>query len=287
MEHHANIVPWQLLCQRTQAILTVIPMTDAGEISLAELEQLLSPRTKLLAILHISNVLGTINPIHDIIKMAHRHHVPVLVDGAQAGCHLPVDVQALDCDFYTLSAHKMYGPTGIGVLYGKAAILKDMPPYQGGGDMIQAVTFKESIFAPIPRRFEAGTPPIASVIAWGTALDYLATLDTQAILAHEQALLQYATEKSQQLPDFVIYGQSKHKASILSFNLGNIHAHDLGTICDQYGVAIRTGHHCAMPIMQHFNIAAAARASFAFYNTFEEIDQLFLALTKAWEIFHP
>lgn len=285
MEHHANIVPWQQLCEKTQATLKVIPMNDAGEISLQDIAELITPRTKLLAIVHISNALGTINPIADIIKLAHKNNVPVLIDGAQAGPHADIDVQALNCDFYTLSAHKMYGPTGIGALYVKHDILKDMPPYQGGGEMINYVTFAKTDYADPPQRFEAGTLPIASTVAWTSAIDYINKLGLTNIQAHEQALLNYATEKATQLPSIKIYGTAKHKASILSFNFGDIHAHDVGTICDQYGVAIRTGHHCAMPVMQHFKVAATARASFAFYNTFAEVDQLFLALQQVQEIF--
>lgn len=285
MEHHANIVPWQMLCEQNNAALKVIPINAAGDISLNDLERLITPRTKLLAMVHISNALGTINPVEDAIKIAHKHGVPVLIDGAQAGPHLKLDMQALDCDFYTLSAHKMFGPTGVGALYVKDDILQNMPPYQGGGEMIRQVTFEKTEYAELPNRFEAGTQHIAGVVAWATAIDYLNTIGLDNIAAYEHELLTYATEKANNMADFKIYGQAKHKASVLSFNIDNIHAHDIGTICDQSGVAIRTGHHCAMPVMQHYNVAATARASFAFYNTFSEVDALFNVLQEAREIF--
>jgi cysteine desulfurase/selenocysteine lyase len=285
MEHHANIVPWQMICAETRAKLRVIPMNDAGEISLDDVESMLSPRTKLLAMVHISNALGTINPVKQAIEIAHKHGVPVLLDGAQAGAHTVLDVQALNCDFYTLSAHKMLGPTGIGALYVKDKILQTLPPYQGGGEMIHKVTFEKTEYAPPPNRFEAGTLHIAGAIAWATAIDYLQKIGIDKIAKYEDALLDYATEKALQFPGLKIYGTAKNKASILSFTIENIHAHDLGTICDQSGVGIRTGHHCAMPVMQHYDVAATARASFMFYNTFTEIDQLFAALTDAREIF--
>lgn len=285
MEHHSNIVPWQLLCERTGATLKIIPFNQIGEIDLNDVERLITTKTRLVAVTHISNALGTINPVEEIVQLAHRQGVPVLIDGAQAGPHLAMDVQAIDCDFYTLSAHKMYGPTGIGALYAKQTILNDLPPYQGGGEMIHSVTFEQSDYAPPPQRFEAGTLPIASVVAWANALDYLQKIGFHRIQAYENALLAYATEKAERFESLIRYGSAGKKASILTFNLSNIHAHDVGTICDQYGVAIRTGHHCAMPVMQHFDVSAMARASLAFYNTFEEIDRLFLALEEAKEIF--
>jgi len=285
MEHHANIVPWQLLCQRTGACLKIIPINHKGELDLSKFNDLFSKRTKLVAIVYVSNSLGTINPIDDIIHVAHQHNVPVLVDGTQAGPHLKIDVQALSCDFLTLSAHKMYGPTGVGALYAKYHLLEKMPPYQAGGEMINYVSLEKSDYAPPPTRFEAGTMPIASVVAWSKGIDYIQNIGITNIANYEQALLNYATEKISQLENIKIYGEADQKTSILAFNLGNIHAHDVGTICDQHGVAIRSGHHCTMPIMQHFQVAATARASFAFYNTFTEIDQLITALQHAEEIF--
>jgi len=285
MEHHANIVPWQLLCEQTGALLKVIPMDDKGELQLDVYEKLFNDRTKLVTVTHVSNALGTINPVEWMIKIAHAQGVPVLLDGAQAAPHLAIDVQALDCDFYTLSSHKMYGPMGVGALYVKESILKTLPPYQGGGEMIQWVTFEKTTFHDIPFRFEAGTMPIGDAIAFGVAIDYLTHLDLSLIEEREQALLHYAEEQAKAFKGFRIIGTAHHKASILSFLLDNIHPHDIGTILDHKGIAIRTGHHCAMPVMQHFNVPATARASFAFYNTFEEIDHFFKALHDVQEVF--
>jgi cysteine desulfurase / selenocysteine lyase len=285
MEHHANIVPWQMLCEQTGAVLRVIPLLDSGELDLSQIETYFTDKVKLLAITHISNALGTINPIKSLIELAHAHQVPVLIDGAQAMLHANVDVQALDCDFYCFSGHKMLGPTGVGVLYGKEHWLDKMPPYQGGGEMIKMVSFAKTIYNDLPAKFEAGTPNISGVIGLSAAVDYLRQLGSATIHQHEQALLDYATAQALAFPGLTIIGQAKQKIAILSFILNDIHAHDIGTIVNNYGVAIRTGHHCAMPVMQHYHIAATARASFAFYNTFEEVDQLFYALNKTREVF--
>lgn len=285
MEHHSNIVPWQLLCEYTGAKLKVVPINDAGEISLEDYQGLLSEKTKLVAVTHISNALGTINPIEAMIKLAHAHDIPVLIDGAQATPHLQVDVQQLDCDFYVFSSHKMFGPTGVGVLYGKERWLEAMPPYQGGGEMISQVTFAKTTFHELPYKFEAGTPNIEGVIGLAKAIDYINGIGLAAINAYEHELLLYATLRAQQEPDVRLIGTAKHKASILSFELGTIHPHDIGTILDQEGIAIRTGHHCAMPVMEHFGVPATARASFAFYNTKAEIDALFAGLKRVREIF--
>jgi len=285
MEHHANIVPWQILCQQTGASLKVIPMNDKGELIIEEYKNLLNNKVKIVAVGHISNALGTINPIKQIIDLAHARNIPVLIDGAQATPHTVVDVQALDCDFYCFSAHKMYGPTGVGVLYGKEHLLEAMPPYQGGGEMIKMVSFEKTLYNDLPAKFEAGTPNIAGVIGLSAAIDYIQNIGLQNIASREQELLQYATEKANNFEGLRIIGQANEKAAILSFVLDDIHAHDIGTIVNNYGVAIRTGHHCAMPVMQHFKVPATARASFAFYNTEEEIDQLFFALQKTREVF--
>jgi len=285
LEHHSNIVPWQLLCESRSATLRVIPMTDAGELELDQLETLLGPRTRLLAVTHVSNALGTINPVKEIIARAHARNVPVLVDGAQAAPHGPVDVTDLDCDFYAVSGHKMFGPTGIGLLYGKAARLEAMPPYQGGGDMIRSVSFERTEYALIPAKFEAGTPHIAGVIGLGAAIDYLQGLDWTAAQAHEADLLQYATASLTAVPGLRIIGTARHKAAVVSFVMDGIHAHDIGTVADQLGIAIRAGHHCAQPIMTRLGVPATARASFAFYNTREEIDVLGGALRQAQKIF--
>jgi cysteine desulfurase/selenocysteine lyase len=285
MEHHSNIVPWQLLCEQTGAKLSVVPINENGEINLQDVANKINSRTRLVTIVHISNALGTINPIKEIIELAHLQGIPVLIDGAQAVAHLPVDVTALDCDFYAFSSHKLFGPTGIGVLYGKRALLEAMPPYQGGGEMIQTVSFAKTTFSELPNKFEAGTPNIADVIGLGAAIDYISQIDWNAIAHHEEDLLNYATSLALQQPDLRLIGTAKHKAGILSFTLGDIHAHDIGTILDQQGIAIRTGHHCAMPVMQHYNVAATARASFAFYNTKQEIDRLFAGLEKVREVF--
>lgn len=285
MEHHSDIVPWQMLCERVGATLKVLPINDAGELCLEQLDGLLSERTKLVGIVHLSNALGTINPVKTIIDKAHAVGARVLVDGAQTLAHLRVDVQALDADFYVTSAHKMYGPTGIGILYAKEALLEAMPPYQGGGDMITMVTFAKTRYNELPYKFEAGTPNIAGAIAFGTAVDWLQEQGIETLARHEQKLLDYATEQAEAFGDMRLIGTASEKATVLSFTLGRVHAHDLGTILDREGVAIRAGHHCAMPVMQHFGVPATARASFAAYNTFEEIDALFAALGKAREIF--
>lgn len=285
MEHHSNIVPWQILAEQTGATLKVIPMNERGELRLDELQKLLTPRARIVAVAHISNSLGTINPIKEIVRLAHAKGVPVLVDGAQGAPHLTVDVQDLDCDFYTVSGHKMFGPTGIGVLYGKAALLEAMPPYQGGGDMIRSVTFAKTTYAPIPAKFEAGTPDIAGVVGLGAAVDYLGGLDRGAAAAHEQDLLEYATKQLATVPGLRIVGTAAHKASVVSFVLEGIHAHDVGTIVDQAGVAIRTGHHCTQPVMEFFGVPATARASFAFYNTRGEVDVLVDALQGVRKVF--
>lgn len=285
MEHHSNIVPWQLLCEQTGAILKIIPINDSGELILEEFEKLLSPKTKLVSLAHISNALGTINPIQIIIDRAHEHNAVVIIDGAQATPHTIVDVQALDCDFYVFSGHKLFGPTGIGVLYGKAHLLEAMPPWQGGGDMIKMVSFEKTLYNDLPYKFEAGTPHIAGVIGLGAAIDYVSATGLDAIAAYEHELLEYATEKTLEVKGLRLIGTAQQKTSILSFVIDSIHPHDIGTILDHEGIAIRTGHHCAMPVMTHFNVPATARASFAFYNTFEEVDRLIQALGKAREVF--
>jgi cysteine desulfurase/selenocysteine lyase len=285
MEHHSNIVPWQMLCEEKQARLRVIPITDAGELVLEEIPKLLTPRTKILALTHISNALGTINPVEEIVKMAHERGIPVLIDGAQAVAHTKVDVQALGCDFYAFSGHKIFGPTGIGVLYGRAELLEAMPPYQGGGDMIASVTFEKTLYNEIPYKFEAGTPNIAGTIGLGAALDYVQKVGLERIAAYEEALLEYATEQLTAFDDITIIGRAEKKAALVSFNLRHVHPHDVGTILDQYGVAVRTGHHCAQPVMDRFGVPATVRASFAFYNTFDEIDVLVQALAKVREVF--
>ena len=285
LEHHSNIVPWQLLAEQVGARIRVIPMTDAGELRMEEYEPLLTPRTKLVSVVHVSNSLGTINPVRDIVAMAHARDIPVMLDGAQAVPHLAVDVQALDCDFYAFSGHKMFGPTGVGVLYGKRALLEAMPPYQGGGDMISSVTFEKSEYNVIPHKFEAGTPNITGAVGLGTAIDYLAGLDRTAMETYEQDLLAYGTERLSAAPGVRLVGTAAEKASVLSFVMEGIHPHDIGTILDQEGVAIRTGHHCTQPVMHRLGVPATARASLAFYNTREEIDTLIAALGKVREIF--
>ena len=274
MEHHSNIVPWQMLCEERGARLRVIPINDDGELLLDEYEKLLSPRTKLVSLVHVSNSLGTINPIKRIIETAHAQGVPVAIDGAQAAPHLRLDVQDLDCDFYTFSGHKLFGPTGIGVLYGKAEHLEAMPPYQGGGDMIKSVTFEKTIYNDLPYKFEAGTPHIAGVIGLGAAIDYVEGIGLDRIGAHESELLRYGIERLSAIDGLKLIGTAGHKASILSFVLDGVHPHDVGSILDGEGIAIRTGHHCTQPVMERFGIAATARASLAFYNTKEEIDAL-------------
>ncbi len=285
MEHHSAIVPWQILCEEKGAILKVIPMNDAGELLLDEYERLLSPRTKIVGVAYVSNALGTVNPVERIIALAHARGVPVLLDAAQAVQHLPVDVQALDCEFLVFSSHKIYGPTGVGVLYGKQALLDAMPPYQGGGDMIRSVTFEKTTYAPLPAKFEAGTPNIAGGIALGVAVDYVQSVGLPAIARHEADLLAYATEAVQEVPGLRLIGTARDKASVLSFVLDGAHPHDIGTILDREGIAIRTGHHCAQPVMQRFGIPATARASFALYNTREEVDALVAGLEKVRKVF--
>jgi cysteine desulfurase / selenocysteine lyase len=285
MEHHANIVPWQILCEQTGAKLNVIPITMVGELDLSTFDELLTSKTKIMAIGQVSNALGTINPIKEMIAKAHAKNIPVLVDGAQAVPHMVVDVQDLDCDFYVFSGHKMFAPTGIGALYGKQALLNAMPPWQGGGDMILSVSFAHTQYNELPYKFEAGTPNISGAIGLGAAIDYMNSLGIANLAAHEHALLVSATEKVSALSGVRIIGTAAHKASVLSFMIEGVHPHDVGTIFDQQGVAIRTGHHCAQPVMQFFSIPATARASFAFYNTFEEIDALVGGIKKVQELF--
>jgi cysteine desulfurase/selenocysteine lyase len=285
MEHHANIVPWQMLCEEKGARLRVIPMNDAGELLLDEYDALLNERTRFVAVTHVSNALGTVNPIKQMIEQAHKYGVPVLIDGAQSAPHMLVDVQDLDCDFYAFSGHKMFAPTGSGVVYGKAAMLDAMNQFQGGGDMIKSVTFEKTIYGDLPNKFEAGTPAIASQIGLGAAIDYLNTLDRKKAAAHEDELLRYATEKLSALEGVRIIGTAREKLSVLSFVIDEIHPHDIGTILDQEGIAVRAGHHCAQPVMQRFNVPATARASFAFYNTKEEVDVLARTIEKVVEIF--
>ncbi len=284
LEHHANIVPWQMVCEQTGATLKVIPITQAGEVDFQAFEQLLSPRTRLLALTHVSNALGTIVPVERFVRAARARGIPVLLDGAQAVPHLKVDLQALDCDFYCFSGHKMCGPTGIGVLYGRESLLREMPPWQGGGDMILAVSFTKTIYNDVPYKFEAGTPHIAGAIGLGVAIDYLEGLGLDRIAAAEDALLEYANRQLATIPGLRFIGTAAHKAAVASFTVQNVHPHDLGTILDHEGVAIRTGHHCAMPVMEFYGVPATARASFAFYNTRDEIDRLVAALQVAREM---
>jgi cysteine desulfurase/selenocysteine lyase len=274
MEHHSNIVPWQLLCEQAGAALRAVPITDAGELDLETLGQMLTDRTRLLAVVHVSNALGTVNPIRQLVSLAHSRGVPVLVDGAQSAPHLRVDVQDLDCDFFAFSGHKVFGPTGVGVLYGKEALLERMPPYQGGGDMISMVTLERSTWAPLPAKFEAGTPMIAQVMGLGAALGYMDNLGFEATSAWEHQLLTYATQRVADIEGVRLIGTARNKAGVLSFVLDGVHPHDIGTILDDEGIAIRAGHHCAQPVMQHFGIPATARASFTFYNTLDEVDAL-------------
>ncbi len=285
LEHHSNIVPWQMLCQQTGAKLKIAPINDQGELLLDEFSKLITSKTKLVAATHISNVLGTINPIKEMIRLARQRQVPVLIDGAQAAPHTLINVQDLDCDFYVFSSHKVFGPTGVGVLYGKSELLEKMPPYQGGGDMISSVTFEKTTYNTVPYKFEAGTPNIADVIAFGVALDYIAGIGMERISRYEQGLLRYATETLSKIPGLRIIGTAKNKASVISFVLTNIHPHDIGTILDREGIAIRAGHHCAMPLMERFGVPATARASFAFYNTKEEIDRLTEGIHTVLEVF--
>jgi cysteine desulfurase/selenocysteine lyase len=281
LEHHSNIVPWQMLCERTGATLKVIPMNEKGELILSAFDQLLSEKTKIVTVNHISNALGTINPIKYIIDKAHEFGAAVFIDGAQAVPHLKPDVQALDCDFYAFSGHKMCGPTGTGILYGKEAWLNKLPPYQGGGEMIKEVTFEKTTYADLPHKFEAGTPNIAGGIVLGTAVDYMNAIGFENIQAQELALLEYGTQRLLEIEGLRIFGTSENKTSVISFNIDGIHPYDIGTIIDKLGIAVRTGHHCAQPIMNFFEIPGTIRASFSFYNTKEEIDSLVEAVKKA------
>ena len=285
LEHHSNIVPWQMLAQEKGARIRVIPCNDAGELDIDAYRRLFSDRTRLVGVTHVSNALGTINPVADMVAIAHGHGVPVLVDGAQAAPHLPVDVQALDCDFYAFSSHKLCGPTGVGILYGKARHLETMQPFRGGGDMILSVTFEKTTYAPIPHKFEAGTPAIAEVIGLGAAIDYLNAIGIGPIKAHEDELLRYATDQLGAASGVRLIGTAKHKAAVLSFELEGIHPHDVGTLLNEEGVAVRTGHHCAQPVMQRFGVPATVRASFAFYNTLTEVDALVAAIRKVQKVF--
>ena len=285
MEHHSNIVPWQMLCEEKSAVLRVIPINDRGELEFDQFEKLLNHRTRLVAVSHVSNALGTINPVREIINTAHGWNVPVLIDGAQAVPHMKVDVWNLDCDFYVFSGHKVFGPTGIGVLYGKEKLLEDMPPWQGGGDMIRSVTFEKTTYNDLPYKFEAGTPDIAGVIGLGAAIDYLDQIGMEAVAEYEHDLLQYGTKSLESISGLRIIGTAREKAGVLSFVLDGVHPHDAGTILDREGVAVRTGHHCAQPVMDRFGVSATTRASLAFYNTREDIDALVAGIHKVKEVF--
>jgi cysteine desulfurase / selenocysteine lyase len=285
MEHHSNIVPWQLLAEQTGTVLRVAPLTDAGELDLGAFDALLGSRTRLVAVVHLSNALGTVNPVRQITAAAHRLGIPVLVDGAQSAPHLPVDVRALDCDFFVFSGHKLFGPTGIGVLYGREALLDCMPPWQGGGDMISSVTFERSTWADLPAKFEAGTPHIAGAIGLGAAIDWLSAIGLESVAAYEDELLSYATAEVGQIAGVRLIGTAQNRASILSFALDGVHAHDVGQVLDLEGIAIRAGHHCAQPVMQRYGIAATARASFALYNTRAEVDALVAGLARVKQVF--
>ena len=285
MEHHSNVVPWQILCEQRGARLRVVPINEDGELLMDEYEKLLGPQTALVSIVHMSNALGTINPVKDIVAMAHSHGVPVLLDGAQSAPHLPVDVRDLDCDFYAFSGHKLFGPTGIGVLYGKRELLESMPPYQGGGEQIKSVTYEKTIYNDLPYKFEAGTPHIAGVVGLGAAIDYVNDIGLERAAAYEHELLEYGTEQLQAIEGLRLIGTARQKASVLSFLLDGIHPHDIGTVLDTQGIAIRTGHHCAQPLMQRFQIPATARASLAFYNTKAEIDALVEGIHRTFEVF--
>lgn len=285
MEHHSNIIPWQIVAEERGAKVVMIPMNERGELIIDEYENLLNERTKMVAVTHVSNSLGTVNPIKEMIATAHKFGVPVCVDGAQSVPHFPVDVQDLDCDFFAFSGHKMFGPTGSGILYGKREWLDKMPPYQTGGGMIRTVSFEGTTFAPIPDKFEAGTPAIAAGIGLGAAVDYINALDFEAAAAYEHSLLEYATERLSDIPGVKIIGTAANKASVLSFTIEGVHPHDIGTILDQEGIAVRAGHHCAQPVMEFFDVPATARASFAFYNTREEVDKLADAVQKVIEVF--
>jgi cysteine desulfurase/selenocysteine lyase len=285
LEHHSNIVPWQMLCEEKGAKIRVVPINDAGELLIGEYEGLFNEHTRFVGVMHVSNALGTINPIKHMIAFAHARGVPVLIDGAQAAPHMPVDVQDLDCDFYACSGHKLCGPTGIGMLYGKAALLEKMQPFKGGGDMILSVTFEKTIYNTIPHKFEAGTPPIAAAIGLGAAVDYLTATGMEKIAAHELDLLNYATEQVNRMPGVRIIGTAEKKAAVLSFAVDGVHPHDVGTLLNEEGVAIRTGHHCAQPVMQRFKVPATSRASFAFYNTLAEVDALVAGIRNVQKVF--
>lgn len=285
MEHHSNIVPWQMLCEQTGAKLRVIPINDAGELLLDALEKMLSQRVKIVSITHVSNALGSINPVRDIVQLAHRHGAAVIVDGAQAVPHMAVDVAALDCDFYAFSGHKAFGPTGIGVVYGRYDLLDRMPPYQGGGEMIKSVTFEKTIYNDVPHKFEAGTPHIAGAVGLGAAMDYLTEIGLDRVAAYEHELLAYGSAVLSDLPHVRLIGTARDKAAVFSFIVDGVHAHDVGTVLDQEGIAVRTGHHCSQPVMDRFGVPATARASLALYNTKEEIDALAAGLRKVIEVF--
>lgn len=285
MEHHSNIVPWQMVCEQTGAVLKVVPINEAGELQIDEFHRLLSVRTKLAAVVHVSNALGTINPVDEIVEASHAQGVPVLLDGAQAVPHVAVDVRALDCDFYVFSGHKLYGPTGIGALYGKVAFLEGMTPYQGGGDMIRSVTFAKTEYNTLPYKFEAGTPHIAGGVGLGAAIDYVSNIGLAAIAAWEDELLSYATARALEIPGLRLIGTAQNKTGILSFVLDGVHPHDIGTVLDHEGVAVRTGHHCAMPVMEHFAVPATVRASLALYNTRDDVNRLIAAILKVKEVF--
>ena len=285
LEHHSNIVPWQMLAEENGAKIRVVPINDTGELLIDEYKKLFNKHTKFVGVTHVSNALGTINPIKQMIEFAHAHGVPVLVDGAQAAPHMKIDIQELDCDFYTFSAHKLCGPTGVGILYGKAAQLKRMKPFKGGGDMIASVTFEKTTYDTIPYKFEAGTPPIAAAIGFGAAIDYLCSVGLSTIEAYEQNLINYATEQISNIPGIRIIGSAAEKVAVLSFSVDGVHPHDIGTLLNQEGIAVRTGHHCAQPVMQHFKVPATTRASFAFYNNVDEIDSLILGIQKVQKVF--
>ena len=285
LEHHSNIVPWQMLAEEKGAKLRVVPIDDRGELLVEEYRKLFSARTKLVGVTHVSNALGTINPVREMIRIAREHGVPVLVDGAQAAPHLSVDVQDLDCDFYAFSGHKLCGPTGVGVLYGKAALLEQMQPFKGGGDMILSVTFEKTTYNTIPHKFEAGTPPIAAAITLGAAIDYLTAIGMARIAAHESTLLEYATEQLNRMPGIRLIGTAEKKAAVVSFLVEGVHPHDVGTLLNEDGVAVRTGHHCAQPVMQRFKVPATSRASFAFYNTLAEVDALVAGIRRVQKVF--
>ena len=285
LEHHSNIVPWQMLAEENGVKIRVVPINDAGELLIDEYKKLFNKNTKLVGVTHVSNAIGTINPIKEMIEFAHNHGVPVLVDGAQAAPHMKIDVQELDCDFYTFSAHKLCGPTGIGILYGKANQLNRMNPFKGGGDMITSVTFEKTIYNTIPHKFEAGTPPIAAAIGFGAAIDYLSSIGLSTIEAYEQSLINYATEQINNIPGIRIIGSAAEKVAVLSFSVDGVHPHDIGTLLNQEGIAVRTGHHCAQPVMQRFKVPATTRASFSFYNTMAEIDALITGIQKVQKVF--